>query len=383
VRLVFSNLEYYVKLTGIDTFIFDWYWYEDAPYLHGALERGFLKADNADQLRFALMWANHDWMDIFPAGEDRNYKVLTEGTVSEHQFVEATDYMIAHYFHHPSYWRVGGGLYFSIYELMNLVKGLGGNLVEVHRILEDFRCRVRSAGLGELHLNAIVWGIQNLPGEEAITDVNGFMNKLGFDSITSYVWIHHQEIPHYPYTNYRDYSELNVADYSKFTHEYILPHFPNVSMGWDSSPRTVQQEKHENIGYPYTPMLVENTPLTDANRNVSHHEMIINKSLQHKEENTYKGVETMKVILTPEQEELRKIIEENLAITKKWNEDVDRQIMDTAFDNMKTTAHQLHMQLTPQLKHKHYMIENRNLQPDHPEFYNHIHPVEDLIYSII
>ncbi|SDM85402.1 Glycosyltransferase WbsX [Paenibacillus sp. yr247] len=245
---------------GIDAFIFDWYWYEDAPYLHGALERGFLKADNADKLRFALMWANHDWLNIFPASKERNYEVLTEGTVMEQQFVQATDYMIEHYFHHTSYWRVEGGLYFSIYELMNLVKGLGGNVLEVRRILSDFRTRVRTAGLGELHLNAIVWGIQNLPGEETITDVNALMDLLDFDSITSYVWIHHQELPHYPDTDYSAYRELNIADFVKFTETYTRPYFPNVSMGWDSSPRTVQNESHENIGYPYTPILVENTP---------------------------------------------------------------------------------------------------------------------------
>lgn len=51
---------------GIDTFIFDCYWYENGPFLNGGLEQGFLKAANNNRLKFSIMWANHDWINIFP-----------------------------------------------------------------------------------------------------------------------------------------------------------------------------------------------------------------------------------------------------------------------------------------------------------------------------
>ncbi|WP_340028002.1 hypothetical protein MHB71_25650 [Paenibacillus sp. FSL H7-0940] len=86
----------------------------------------------------------------------------------------------------------------------------------------------------------------------------------------------------------------------------------------------------------------------------------------------------MRVELTADQQQLRNTIEKNLLITKKWNE-MDREIIDEAFLEMKVAAHQLHQQLTPKPKHHRYMIENRGLQPEDPEFYNHIHPVEDLL----
>lgn len=245
---------------GVDCFIFDWYWYDNGPFLHGALERGFLRASNNDRLKFSLMWANHDWIEIMPATRHKPLPLVAEGTVAERQFVEATDYMIEKYFGHPSYWRVNGGLYFSVYELMNLVKGLGGDLSEVRRILDDFRSRVRKAGLGELHLNAVVWGIANLPGEEKIEDVNGFLDALGFDSITSYVWIHHDAIPNFPASDYAEYRDLALRNFATFTSEYKLPYFPNVSMGWDASPRTIQSDVLDDIGYPHTPILVDNTP---------------------------------------------------------------------------------------------------------------------------
>ena len=51
---------------GVDVFIFDWYYYDDGPFLNRALDEGFLKAPNTEKLKFALMWANHDWLDIHP-----------------------------------------------------------------------------------------------------------------------------------------------------------------------------------------------------------------------------------------------------------------------------------------------------------------------------
>ena len=42
--------------------------------------------------------------------------------------------------------------------------------------------------------------------------------------------------------------------------EYDIPYFPNVTMGWDSSPRTIQSEIWEPVGYPYSNMISDNTP---------------------------------------------------------------------------------------------------------------------------
>jgi hypothetical protein len=42
--------------------------------------------------------------------------------------------------------------------------------------------------------------------------------------------------------------------------DYDVPYFPNVTMGWDSSPRTIQSEVWEPIGYPYTNIISKNTP---------------------------------------------------------------------------------------------------------------------------
>ena len=55
---------------GITAFIFDWYWYGTNRFLERGLEQGFLQATNSTRLKFALMWANHEWVELFPATAD-------------------------------------------------------------------------------------------------------------------------------------------------------------------------------------------------------------------------------------------------------------------------------------------------------------------------
>ena len=50
---------------GVDGFLIDYYWYDDGGYLEGALDNGLLEAPNIDDISFALMWANHNMVNIF------------------------------------------------------------------------------------------------------------------------------------------------------------------------------------------------------------------------------------------------------------------------------------------------------------------------------
>lgn len=90
-------------------------------------------------------------------------------------------------------------------------------------------------------------------------NLNDLINRLGFDSATSYVWVHHNEIPEFPANSYAKFRELSVRDFDSFTNHYDLPYFPNVSLGWDASPRTIQSDRYDHLGYPFTPILTENT----------------------------------------------------------------------------------------------------------------------------
>jgi hypothetical protein len=244
---------------GINHFIFDWYWYNDGPFLGRALDEGFLGAPNNDKLKFALMWANHDWVDIHPAKQTGPKNLQFPGAVTPETFDTLTDFIVENYFKHPSYWKIDGCPYFSIYELMTLISGLGG-IPATREALDKFRAKTKAAGFPDLHLNAVVWGVQILPNEQAITDPRQLLNALGCDSVASYVWLHHIQLPTFPETPYESVMGTAIDYWSEAVGEYALPYHPNVTMGWDSSPRTVQSDMFENKGYPFMSMLGNNTP---------------------------------------------------------------------------------------------------------------------------
>jgi hypothetical protein len=244
---------------GIDAFIFDWYWYDDGPFLQRGLEQGFMGAANSDRLRFALMWANHNWVNIFPATTGKTPELLHPGTVTRQTFDQIIDHVVEQYWSHPSYWLVDGCPYFSVYELYRLVEGLGG-LDATREALQYFRERTIAAGFPDLHLNAVVWGVQILPGEQTIENPNDLLALLGFDSVTSYVSIHHVPLMSFPTMPYADVQHAMEGYWQQARKDFTVPYYPNVTMGWDSSPRTVQDGLFPNSGYPYMAALADNTP---------------------------------------------------------------------------------------------------------------------------
>ena len=244
---------------GITSFIFDWYWYNDGPFIQRGLEQGYLHAANNARLKFALMWANHDWVDIHPAKRGVKAPLLYGGTVTRKTFDTVCDYVIDNYFRHPSYWRVNGRPYFSIYELYRLVQGLGGAAATAEA-LASFQAKAVAAGLGGVHLNAVVWGVQILPGEQTLASPAQMLKTLGFDSVSSYVWIHHVPLRQFPVTPYADVAVAAAQHWQQAAGQFDVPFFPNVTMGWDSSPRTVGTDAFTNSGYPFMPMMGDNTP---------------------------------------------------------------------------------------------------------------------------
>lgn len=248
---------------GLDAFIFDWYWYEDGPFLQRALDEGFLGASNNDQLKFALMWANHDWLDIHPLKRslalNNDARLLYSGAIGEAAFERLINQCLNKYFRHPSYWLINGCPYFSIYELTKLMAGLGG-LATTRKMLDRFRQRVRQAGFPDLHLNAVVWGNPILPGETSPADDKEVVEALGFDSVTSYVWIHHFPPKVFPSVDYTVIRDAYFNHWTEASEKFKCPYYPNVTMGWDSSPRTVQSEIYDNLGYPFMYRIENNTP---------------------------------------------------------------------------------------------------------------------------
>jgi len=244
---------------GIDCFLFDWYAYEDGLFLQGALERGYLGAANTARVKFALMWANHDWLDIHPASPGKAPRLLYPGTVGSKTFAKLVGYWIENYLGRPSYWKLGGKLYLSVYELHTFVRGLGGP-AGAQEAIGYLRDKVRAAGLGEMHLNAIDWGVRVPPGDADIASPNALLAKLGIDSVGSYTWLHQARPSGFPTSEYREAAEQARDYWYAARRDFQAPYLPNVTIGWDTSPRAVQSGEYSNAGYPFGPILVNNTP---------------------------------------------------------------------------------------------------------------------------
>ena len=244
---------------GLTHFLFDWYWYNDGPFIQRGLEEGYLQASNNNHLKFALMWANHDWTDIHPAKRNMKPLLLYPGAVTEETFERIADYIVSNYFKHPSYWKIDGRPYFSVYQTFTLIEALGG-LEKTKAALDRFRKKTQAAGLPGLHLNAIAMGVRILPGERAVQNPLGMLRQLGFDSVSSYVWVHHVRLTKFPEMEYSEVAAGARQHWQRASSEFGLPYHPNVTMGWDSSPRCCQSDRFENAGYPFTPTLKNNTP---------------------------------------------------------------------------------------------------------------------------
>jgi len=245
---------------GIDAFIFDWYHYDDGPFLERPLNEGFLKAENNHRLKFALMWANHDWQkNLFPFTKGDAWDTLYPGKVSPECFETICDHIITSYFQHPSYWKIDGKPYFSFFELSKLLSNFG-SVKATRAALDTFREKARKAGLPGIHLNVVAGAEQTiLPGDDKSLDTNQLITDLGFDSATSYVWVNHVPLPEQE-TDYNQVRDSYFNYWEKISSALPMPYFPNVLMGWDVSPRCDQSTEFDNSGYPYMNVIANNTP---------------------------------------------------------------------------------------------------------------------------
>ncbi len=248
---------------GITNMLFDWYWYEDGPFLNKPLDEAFLRCDSARTIRFSLLWANHDWTDIHPLPRAYRGRPRCElpWNISETSFFSAVDTMIGRYFSRDNYFRLNGGLFFCLYDLNRFVKNFGGT-ERAAALLAEMRRRVRAAGLGDMHINAVVWESGILCGEESMLDFDSVrLKSLGVDSLTSYVWVHEHPIDTFPSVPYAQYRKVCENDFDRLSAKYAgMAYYPCVTAGWDASPRTVQSDTFDNVGYPFSPVLTDNNP---------------------------------------------------------------------------------------------------------------------------
>ena len=229
---------------GVNVFIYDWYWYDRRPFLEQCLNEGFLGASNNEKMKFFLMWANHDagytWdvrlSDLGRIGGDPNVWL---GSVDRVEFEKIVHRIIENYFSRPNYYKINGKPLFMIYDVDNLVKGLGG-IEATKEALEWFREECVKAGHPGLELQLTAWGerVSNMSGVDGSHEMSTkeVVPTLGFDSVTNYQFCHFCWMD-------RDYEKEILPqvyeEWARMDVDYTVPYYPHVSIGWDNNPRFI------------------------------------------------------------------------------------------------------------------------------------------------
>lgn len=212
---------------GIDVWMIDWYWHSGTMFYHEQLEEGFLKAANRAKLKFAVMWANHHWNNVYQARSRREAATLLPQAHSVEDTLRVTDYLIEHYLHQPNYWRIEGKPVFAIFDVNLLLAKLSRD--EWKRTLDLMRERVAKAGLGELHLQA----------SHVYAGHERELRSLGFNSATLYHtagWSYGGKPPG-SRTPYGDMALSSLRAWKETAAKVDVPFFPDCPVGWDNSPR--------------------------------------------------------------------------------------------------------------------------------------------------
>ena len=223
---------------GVNVFIYDWYWYDNRPFLENCLNDGFLKADNRDKMKFYLMWANHDANNYWNIDLSDSYgnTVIWNGAVSREVFDTVVNRVIEKYFLQPNYYKINGCPVFMIYDVKNLLKGLGG-IEKTKEAIAYFRAQTKKAGFPDLHLQITIWGENSINLSGFDSNMQGstkdIVALLGADSVTHYQFVHFTNID-------RDYCEILEdvkKEWQRIDKDYRVPYFPHISCGWDNNPR--------------------------------------------------------------------------------------------------------------------------------------------------
>jgi len=210
---------------GINVFQYDWYWYNEGPFLEGALNDGFLKAPNNEKMLFYIMWANHDMpmkslnRHLFKDSAD----IVWSATIDWKNWTFIVDRTIKQYFSKPNYFKIDGKPVFAIYYLKSFLDSFGGE-EGCRKALNYFDEEAKKAGIFGVHF-------QYLPPHRLGTTAET-IESIGFRSVALLTGGGLSGAK-----NYLEYGNNSIAIREQYDKELNIPFFPTASTGYDDSPR--------------------------------------------------------------------------------------------------------------------------------------------------
>ena len=232
---------------GVNVFVFDWYWFDNGPFLESTIDNGFLKATNNSKMQFYIMWANHNvkhnYWNVHKYKNDTS--LLWTGVVDLKNFKKIVARVIKQYFKQPNYFKIDGKPVFSIFSVDNLLKSFGGNVKETRNALDYFRAEVKKAGFPGLHIQ---WnqGGGSVMSKERAEQFSKRVKEMGFNSVAMYNMGGMDE-------DYLIYGTNSREIRTQMDSILNIPLFPCVSVGWDATPRFPAQGIHDVVHYHNTP----------------------------------------------------------------------------------------------------------------------------------
>ena len=221
---------------GVNTFIYDWYWYNapdgySGPYLEDALDKGFLGAPSNRKMNFYLMYANHDvkysYWNYHKWGADAD-SLLFNPRVGMEDWKKIVQRVISQYFILPNYMKIDGCPVFAMFNADIFKQGFSSD-AEAAEAMEYFRAEVRKAGFPGLHLQITPGGGSD-PSAARQEKMNANISLLGINSIAFYNMGGFD-------CDYETHCKNAVRMRNNTSAAYDIPLFPTVSIGWDDTPR--------------------------------------------------------------------------------------------------------------------------------------------------
>ena len=231
---------------GVNTFVYDWYWYDGKPFLESAINDGFLKAPSNEKMNFYIMWANHNvkrnYWNYHRYGDDTSQ--LWAGGVDRENFEIVVDRVINQYFKRPNYLKINGCPVFAIFSLSALMEGLGGE-EQAREALAYLREKVREAGFPDVHIQGMSGGPSN-PSPEKLDKIVTRVKNLELNSFALYNMGGFN-------VDYLVHCENAKTIRESLDRDIDVPVFPCVSIAWDDTPRFPHKGEEHVSRYNATP----------------------------------------------------------------------------------------------------------------------------------
>ena len=217
------------KRFNIDGFCYYYYWFDGQKVLNKPIEN--MLSNKSVDIPFCICWANENWSRNW---DGQNRHVLLAQSYSEesnkaliHEFIQ--------YMKDPRYIRHEGKPVLVVYRI-KIIPDWG-------KVAHMWREECRKAGIGEIHLCSVRFGLEGLdgaPGEYQLDSYVSFPpHELKFEDHRSAVT---NLVKDFGGTLY-SYDAAMQSDIERFSKGYPWPIHRGVMMGWDNTARRLKDSR--------------------------------------------------------------------------------------------------------------------------------------------